>query len=93
MGKRRRAPVEDGKEKIKKIQAAKAALGADHLAKDNLIKSPKSRKMKTFSYEVFDTLYENIHEIYYLHKNPRNKQQLHPPTLSSIVHEVSYIFD
>ena len=50
-------------------------------------------KMKTFSYEVFNILYENIHEIYYLHKNPRNKQQLHPPTLSSIVHEVSYIFD
>lgn len=87
MGKRRRAPVEDGKEKIKKIQAAKAALGADHLAKDKNIKSP------SFSYEVFDILYENIHEIYYLHKNPRNKQQLHPPTLSSIVHEVSYIFD
>ena len=41
MGKRRRAPVEDGKEKIKKIQAAKAALGADHLAKDKIIKNPK----------------------------------------------------
>ena len=44
MGKRRRAPVEGGKEKIKKIQAAKAALGADHLAKDKNIKSPNQEK-------------------------------------------------
>ena len=35
MEKRKRAPVEDGKEKIKKNQAARAALEADHLAKDN----------------------------------------------------------
>ena len=33
--------MEDGKEKIKKIQAAKAALGADHLAKDKNIRNPK----------------------------------------------------
>ena len=46
MGKRRRAPMEDGKEKIKKIQAVKAALGADHLAKDKNIKSPNQEKWK-----------------------------------------------
>ena len=38
MGKRRRAPVEDGEGKIKKIEAAKEALGADHLAKDKILK-------------------------------------------------------
>ena len=39
--------MEDGKEKIKKIQAVKAvkaALGADHLAKDKNIKSPNQEK-------------------------------------------------
>ena len=37
MEKRKRAPVEDGKGKIKKIQAAKEALGVDHLAKDKIL--------------------------------------------------------
>ena len=36
MERRRRAHVEDGKERIKKIQAAKAAFEADHLARDKI---------------------------------------------------------
>lgn len=48
MEKRKRAPAEDGKGKIKKIQAAKEALGADHSAKDKI---PKVHSLLITCYE------------------------------------------
>ena len=62
MEKRRRAHVEDGEEKIKKIQAAKAAFEADPSARD---KNPIIWIL--IFEERFNILCENSLEIYYLH--------------------------
>ena len=83
MEKRKRAPVEDGKGKIKKIQAAKEALGVDHLAKDKILNIHSlhircdERNNTSIHLRYLRKIFLKF--ILSIHKNPRNKQQLHPP--------------
>ena len=67
MEKRRRAPVEDGKGKIKKIQAAKEALGVDHLAKDKILDIHSLHIRCDERNNTFKIFKENILEIYFIY--------------------------
>ena len=72
--------MEDGKEKIKKIQAAKAALGADHLAKDKNIKRPNQEKWKPLAMKYLTSCMKIFMKfIIYIRIQGINNNYTHPP--------------